>query len=145
MGIINSLTTVTTSIASLTDAQTAIQQLNLNQTKINENGIGKTSSMWTINRPTTDETLERNTGVNQYVGVNSSVTGITITLPLNANLQSGDTFYIVDETGNANTYNITINTNSNNVNGSSSNITISKNYGYIWILFVTTSTFIILV
>jgi hypothetical protein len=100
--------------------------------------------MFTIFRPTSDETLDRNAGVNQYVGVNSSVSGITITLPLNANLTAGDTFYIVDETGNANTYNITIATNSNNVNGSASNISITKNYGYIWILFVTASTFIIL-
>jgi hypothetical protein len=144
MTIINTLTSVTTSLGSLADAEEAVQQLDFNQRKINSNGLGNLSSMFTIFRPTSDETLDRNTGVNQYVGVNSSVSGITITLPLNANLTAGDTFYIVDETGNANTYNITIATNSNNVNGSASNISITKNYGYIWILFVTASTFIIL-
>tara|TARA_R110002012_G_scaffold284212_1_gene474913 strand:+ start:1744 stop:2301 length:558 start_codon:yes stop_codon:yes gene_type:complete len=63
-----------------------------------------------------------------YVGCNQTAS-ITVTLPFASTLSSGQTFTIKDETGNANSYNITITTKGSDAIDGQQNITIQSAYG----------------
>jgi hypothetical protein len=107
-----------------------------NLNKVNNYGLGTASPLFYPIHPNVNTTINTSTnGQIQVVGVRSSTSALTMTLPAyNQNVVEGANFYFYDETGNASTYNITINTNGNKINGSTANKIINTNYGYLWIL-----------
>jgi hypothetical protein len=115
------------------DVNQALANVFENIKTLNNYGIGTNTPILNPIHVNVNTTI--NTNVNgqiQVIGIRSSTSSITITLPAyNQNVIEGSCFWIFDETGNANTYNITINSNSNLINGSTSNKTINQNYGYI--------------
>jgi hypothetical protein len=123
-------------VSTITDVNNAMNVLMDNIQKVNNYGLGMDSPIFTPIHPSVDTTINCNlNGQFQVIGVRSSTSALTMTLPLYShNIIEGANFYFYDETGNASTYNITINTNGNKINGSTSNKTINANYGYLWIL-----------
>lgn len=71
------------------------------------------------------------TGISYAANVNDRVLctagGITITLPANATLLTGDTVQIVDVGGNASTSSITVARNGSNIQGLAEDLTIDIN------------------
>jgi len=65
-----------------------------------------------------------------YIGVNTGSAAI-VQLPLASTLDSGQTFIVKDESGNASTYNITVQTSGSDVIDGQSNQTIESDYGSI--------------
>jgi hypothetical protein len=68
------------------------------------------------------------------VMVDTDSAAITITLPASASL--GDFVRIMDSTGNAATYNITVGRNSHNIQGAGANLTIATNRAAIGLVYV---------
>lgn len=145
---IGAFLSVNPSIISDTNTKQAVTNLKSNVELLRAYGIGTAATPFEVERPTAsvNPLTRADSGKIKYVGVNSSVSALTMTLPADLDSKNGDSFYIVDETGNASTYNVVIDltTNSLTANGSGSNITITKNYGYLWIMKFTASSYIIL-
>lgn len=74
------------------------------------------------------------------VSVNTSSDAQTVALL--SNPTTGRTFYIVDESGNANTNNITVNGNGQNINGSSTYV-INTDYGFVKVVYNGTQYLVI--
>lgn len=126
-------TTVGTSNSTIAEVNTALTNLLQNIQSLNNYGIGIYTPIFQPVHITSNATINTTqNGQMQVIGVRSATSGITITLPLyTSNIIEGSMFYIFDETGNANTYNITVDRNGNLINGATSNKTINANYGYI--------------
>lgn len=121
-------------VSTFAQVDTALSNLQTNIAKVNSYGHGTQSPFLTPIHPTSSTTVDTTANTQwQGVGVRSSVSAITITLPTYSNLINGSLFVIYDETFNANTYNITIERNGNLINNAASNKTINAASGYIWL------------
>jgi len=132
------------SVSDFTD-QTELNGKIINDLEVlRANGFGRGSTFWNVVQPTSDTLLTSNTGItNQYVGVNSSIASINVTLPLGADMRIGSNFFIKDENGFATQYPIIILPNGNNIDGFSSTRYIYTNDGYIWLQYTDTNTFVV--
>ena len=79
------------------------------------------------------------TGGHSYmIGVDTSSSAITVTLPSDSSRTNGRVYYIFDSVGSANTNNITINGNSKNISGNSTFVITSK-YNAVTVVYSSSS------
>jgi len=91
---------------------------------------------------TTDQTITSTSGAtgghDHFIGVDTTLGAVTITLPSDSSRVSGREYKITDIGGNASINNITVSGNGKNISGSSSQI-ISNNYNSFTVIFLSTS------
>ena len=88
---------------------------------------------YTYAEVTSNTTLQKDY---RYI-VDTSSTALTLTLPASATL--GDELRITDGTGNASTYNITVNRNSHKIQGAAENLTVATNRASFGLVYYNTA------
>lgn len=143
----STLQPATTAIDSLAVADEIRQIQNDNIEDLRTFGLGRFSKFVTLSRLNISRTVPAAPNGEHLVGVisASSPGALTMTLPASSDILAPYRVKIYDETGNCNTYPITITPNSGQtINGSDSSLTLSFNYGNYELLYVTTDTWIII-
>jgi len=138
---------ISESVATWTQLQAELPKINDNFETLRAYALNDTSRLFTYTTADEAQTLPVATNGYSLIGVISAASpgALTLTLPASANLSVGYRVKIFCETGNCNTYNITIARNtSQTINGASSNLTLSFNYGHYELIYVALNTWIVI-
>lgn len=146
MSIVNSnqLTTVPNP-TNLTDAIEAIKALTENQETLRKFGYGRDEASFKVLAEITvnNKILSRlDKGTTAIVTVDNSSSAITIKLPAVSDTFDGDSYFIFDKRGYANTHNITLDLNSNELDGGTTNPIININKGFFQVVCTDQGKFI---
>lgn len=146
MSIVNSnqLTTVPNP-TNLTDSIEAIKALTENQETLRKFGYGRDEASFKVLAEITvnNKILSRlDKGTTAIVTVDNSSSAITIKLPAVSDTFDGDSYFIFDKRGSANTHNITLDLNSNELDGGTTNPIININKGFFQVVCIEQGKFI---
>lgn len=146
MSIVNSnqLTTVPNP-TNLTDAIEAIKALTENQETLRKFGYGRDEASFKVLAEITvnNKILSRlDKGTTAIVTVDNSSGAITVKLPAVSDTFDGDSYFIFDKRGSANTHNITLDLNGNELDGGTTNPVININKGFFQVVCTEQGKFI---
>lgn len=146
MSIVNSnqLTTVPNP-TNLTDSIEAIKALTENQETLRKFGYGRDEASFKVLAEITvnNKILSRlDKGTTAIITVDNSSGAITVKLPAVLDTFDGDSYFIFDKRGSANTHNIILDLNSNELDGGTTNPIININKGFFQVVCTEQGKFI---